>query len=89
MALFAYIVQLTGGFLNDTNSIICFLGMFGCLAWCGRFTGTALNPAIVLALILQKTNSLPIRRGLFLMLMEFLGAFIGTIIGDTLAEIPV
>lgn len=54
MALISYIILTFDGTILFPGSVITIFGLFVCFLWTGRFTGTFLNPALVIACMLKK-----------------------------------
>lgn len=52
-------------------------GMLVCYMWTARFTGTFMNPAIVIACMIKKERTVPLLKGIVLIIVEVIAAFAG------------
>ena len=85
-----YCVIIYGGTTTFPGVFVTIIGMFVAFLWSARFSGTYLNPALVIACMIKKERSVPLIKGIVLILVEFLGALAGTFIAwGIAAELPI
>ena len=51
---FTYIVFIYGGTTTAPGVFVTVFGMFVCFLWIARFTGTFMNPAVVIGCMIKK-----------------------------------
>ena len=51
---FTYCVFINGGITTLTGFFMSFAAMFVCFLWTARYTGTFMNPALVIACMIKK-----------------------------------
>ena len=83
---FTYCVMIYGGATTLSGVSATVVGMFVAFLWSARFTGTYMNPALIIACMIKKERSIPVVKGIAFIGTEIVASFAGTFIAWYVGE---